>query len=68
MMSRRAVMRLLLVSVVLIFSGETLCVLGPDRRDVHVACHAVLYAGIFLAFVGALFEGTRRLLGLNISR
>jgi hypothetical protein len=52
---------MLLVGVVLVFGGEALCVLGPNRRDVHVACHAVLYAGIFLAFVGALLEGTGRL-------
>jgi hypothetical protein len=49
--NRRSVLRALLVGVVLIFGGEALCVFGPHTRIVHVGCHAVLYAGIFLGRV-----------------
>ena len=45
-MSCRAVVRVLLVGVVLIFGGEAVCILGPDERMVHVGCHAALYTGI----------------------
>jgi hypothetical protein len=60
-MNRRALTRMLLVGVALIFGGEAACVFGPDQRVMHVACHVALYSGIFLSFVGALLEGTRRL-------
>jgi len=58
-MSRRAVVRVLLVGVVLIFGGEAVCILGPDERMVHVGCHAALYTGIVLSRVGALLVAIR---------
>ena len=53
-MNRRAVVRVLLVGVVLIFSGEAVCIFGPDEHVVHIGCHAALYTGIVLSCVGAL--------------
>jgi hypothetical protein len=58
---RRFVTRVLLVGVVLIFGGEAFCVLGPHENSVHIACHVVLYAGMFLLSVGVLLEARRRL-------
>lgn len=58
-MNRRAVVRVLLVGVVLIFGGEAICILGPDERIVHVGCHAALYTGIVLSCVGALLVAIR---------
>jgi hypothetical protein len=57
----------LLVGVVLIFGGEALCLLGPYENSVHIGCHAVLYAGIFLVMVGVLLEGTNRFRGRRSS-
>jgi hypothetical protein len=59
MTNRRAVARVLLVGVFLIFGGEAICILGPDERVVHVGCHAALYTGIVLACVGALLVAIR---------
>ncbi len=49
-------LRLLVAGVLLIFGGETFCLLGPMRfeRLVHVLCHAVLYAGIGCSGIGAV--------------
>ncbi len=40
--------RLVLLGVVLIFGGETFCLLGPIRyeRVVHFSCHAPLNAAL----------------------
>jgi len=54
------VTRVLLVGVALIFGGEGFCLLGPHENSVHIACHAVLYAGMFLVSVGVLLEGRTR--------
>jgi hypothetical protein len=50
--------RLALLGVVLIFGGETFCLLGPMRyeRGVHLSCHAVFYTGIVFVFPGALIH------------
>ncbi len=58
-MNRRAIVRVLLVGVVLIFGGEAVCILGPDERIVHVGCHGALYTGIVLSCVGALLVAIR---------
>jgi hypothetical protein len=58
-MNRRAVVRVLLVGVVLIFGGEAVCIVGPDQRVVHVGCHVALYTGIVLSCVGALLVAIR---------
>ena len=60
---RRSVTRVLLVGVALIFGGEAFCLLGPHQNSVHIACHAVLYAGMFLVSVGVVLEGRKRFLG-----
>jgi hypothetical protein len=51
-------LRLVSVGVLGIFGGETFCLIGPLRyeRIVHLTCHAVLYAGIALVFVGGLLR------------
>jgi hypothetical protein len=50
----------LVAGVVLIFGGEAFCILGPYDNSAHIACHAVLYAGMVLLAVGVVLEGTRR--------
>ena len=49
----------MLLGVVLIFGGETFCLLGPIRYEhvVHISCHAVLYAGIVFVCLGAVMHG-----------
>jgi len=48
--------RLALAGVVMIFSGEALCIFGPlkHERIIHIVCHAILYAGIAFAAVAAI--------------
>ena len=58
-MNRRAVVRVLLAGVILIFGGEAVCILGPDERIVHAGCHAALHTGIVLSCVGALLVAIR---------
>lgn len=54
----RVQQRLVLLGVVLIFGGETFCLLGPMRyeRVVHISCHAVFYTGIAFVCVGAVMH------------
>ena len=55
----RLQLRLVLVGVLLIFGGESFCLLGPLRyaRTVMISCHVVLYAGMVLAGAGAVLRG-----------
>jgi hypothetical protein len=47
--------RLVLLGVVLLFGGETFCLLGPMRYEhvVHLSCHAVFYTGAVFVCLGA---------------
>jgi hypothetical protein len=53
---------LVLVGASAIIGGEALCILGPLRyeRLIHVACHAILYAGLALSGLGAVLHWSRR--------
>jgi hypothetical protein len=48
--------------VACIFGGEALCLLGPAayERQVHLVCHAILYAGAVLVVIGAALHWTSR--------
>ena len=50
--------RIAVIGVLCIFGGETLCILGPLRyeQQVHVICHAILYAGAGLVALAALLH------------
>jgi hypothetical protein len=51
-----------LAGVLCIFGGEMFCILGPMRfeREVHLACHAILYSGIALVSSSAAVYWRRR--------
>jgi hypothetical protein len=60
--ARRSTVRQRIVSlgVLLIFGGETFCLLGPMRYEhvVHITCHAVFYIGIMFVCFGAVMHRT----------
>jgi protein-S-isoprenylcysteine O-methyltransferase Ste14 len=55
---------LLLAGVLMIFGGEAFCLFGPieDEAAVHRNCHRILYAGVALAGVGAVWHAPARVL------
>ena len=61
-MKNRAPVRFAVIGVLCIFGGEALCILGPLRYEwqVHVICHAIVYAGVGLVALAGLVHWRAR--------
>ena len=61
-MSKNPARPIAVVGVLCVFGGEAFCILGPLQyeRQIHVICHAILYAGVGLVvFAGFLHRKGR---------
>jgi hypothetical protein len=55
-MDTRVPVRLIaILGVLCVFGGEAFCIVGPLQyeRQIHVTCHAILYAGVGLVALAA---------------